>query len=243
VRGNGVELGMIVEVFSDVVCPWCAIGKRRLELALDRFEHRDEVEVTWRSFELDPGAPSLADGDLASHLASKYGMTKDQAIASQERLEAAAADEGLEFHFDRARRANTFDAHRLLHYALEVGRQDALKDRLFLAYFRDGEAISDHETLVRLAEESGLDGVKVSEILESGRYSDEVRADEAGARALGITGVPFFVIDRHFGISGAQSPESILHVLDEAWADTHAGLVVSTDASTSCDDESCALPT
>jgi predicted DsbA family dithiol-disulfide isomerase len=234
---------MIVEVFSDVVCPWCAIGKRRLEVALEGFAHRDEVEVIWRAFELDPGAPALTDGDLASHLASKYGMTKEQSLASLERLEVAAADEGLEFHLDRARRANTFDAHRLLHYALEVGRQDALKDRLFLAYFRDGEAISDHETLVRLAEESGLDGPKVHEILGSGRYTDEVRADEADARALGITGVPFFVIDRHFGISGAQSPESILHALDEAWADTHSGLVVSTDASTSCDDESCSLPT
>jgi predicted DsbA family dithiol-disulfide isomerase len=234
---------MIVEVFSDVVCPWCAIGKRRLELALERFEHRDEVEVIWRAFELDPGSPALTDGDLASHLASKYGMTKEQSLASLERLEAAAGEEGLEFHLDQARRANTFDAHRLLHYALEVDRQNALKDRLFLAYFRDGEAISDHETLVRLAEESGLEGPKAKEILESGRYTEEVRADEADARALGITGVPFFVIDRHFGISGAQSPEAILQVLDEAWADTHAGLVVSTDASTSCDDESCSLPT
>jgi predicted DsbA family dithiol-disulfide isomerase len=234
---------MIVEVFSDVVCPWCAIGKRRLEVALERFAHRDEVEVIWRAFELDPGAPALTDGDLASHLASKYAMTREQSLASLERLEAAAAEEGLEFHFDRARRANTFDAHRLLHHALEVGRQDALKERLFLAYFRDGEAISDHETLVRLAEESGLDAPKAKEILGSGRYADEVRADEADARALGITGVPFFVIDRHFGISGAQSPESILNVLDEGWADTHSGLVVSTDSSTSCDDESCSLPT
>lgn len=233
---------MEVEIFSDVVCPWCAIGKSRFEVALEGFAHRDEVEVIWRAFELDPGAPALAEVDLASHLASKYAMTKEQAVASQERLAAMAAEEGLEFHFDRARRANTFDAHRLLHHALQVGRQDALQERLFLAYFRDGESISDHATLVRLAEESGLDGTKVNEILGSGRYADEVRADEADARALGITGVPFFVIDRHFGISGAQSPESMLHVLDEAWADTHSGLVLSTDAATKCDEESCSLP-
>ena len=239
----GVAPHVNVEIFSDVVCPWCAIGKRRFEMALERFAHRDEVDVVWRSFELDPGAPALAEGDLASHLASKYGMTKEQAVVSQERLAAAAAAEGLEFHFDRARRANTFDAHRLLHYALEVGRQDALKERLLLAYFRDGEAISDHATLVRLAEETGLDGTKANEILASGRYADEVRADEADARTLCISGVPFFVIDRHFGISGAQSPESILHVLDEAWADTHSGLVVSTDAATECDEEGCSLPT
>jgi predicted DsbA family dithiol-disulfide isomerase len=232
-----------IEIFSDVVCPWCAIGKRRFEVALAAFAHRDEVDVVWRAFELDPGAPALSGGDLASHLASKYGMTKEQAVTSQERLAAMAAEEGLEFHFDRARRANTFDAHRLLHYALEVGRQDALKDRLFLAYFRDGESISDRETLVRLADESGIDGTKAKEILESGRYADEVRADEADARALGVTGVPFFVVDRHFGISGAQSPESILQVLEAAWADTHSALVISTDATTQCDEESCSVPT
>jgi len=234
---------MKVEIFSDVVCPWCAIGKRRLDTALENFAHRDEVEVVWRAFELDPGAPALAEGDLASHLAAKYGMTKEQAVVSQQRLTASAAEEGLEFHFDKAQRANTFDAHRLLHYALEVGRQDALKERLFLAYFRDGEAISDSDSLVRLAEEVGLDGSEVKEILGSDRYVDEVRADEADARALGISGVPFFVIDRRFGISGAQSPESILHVLDDAWGDSHPGLVISADTAAQCDDESCALPT
>jgi predicted DsbA family dithiol-disulfide isomerase len=233
---------MNVEIYSDVVCPWCAIGKRRFESALERFAHRDEVDVIWRAFELDPGSPVLMEGDLASHLAAKYGMTHEQAVASQERLSAIAGEEGLEFHFDRARRANTFDAHRLLHYALEVGRQDALKERLFQAYFRDGEAISDQATLVRLAEEVGLDRAKTNEVLESGRYADEVRADEADARALGITSVPFFVIDRRFGISGAQSAESILHVLEEAWADTPLGLAVSDQAAAACDDESCTLP-
>ena len=233
---------MIIEVFSDIVCPWCAIGKRRFETALGRFAHRDEVNVIWRAFELDPGAPTLAEGDLASHLASKYAMTRDQAVSSQERLTTMAAEEGLEFHFDRARRANTFDAHRLLHYTLEEGRQDTLKERLFLAYFRDGETVSDHEILVRLAEESGLDGAEAKEILGSGRYGDAVRSDEAEARALGITGVPFFMIDRRFGISGAQSPDSILHVLDQAWADTHSGFVLSADAAAKCDEESCSAP-
>jgi predicted DsbA family dithiol-disulfide isomerase len=241
-RALGFDEPMNIEIFSDVVCPWCAIGKRRFEVALERFAHSDEVNVIWRAFELDPGAPALAEGDLATHLASKYGMTKQQAVASQERLTTMAAEEGLEFHFDRARRANTFDAHRLLHHALEVGRQDALKERLFLAYLRDGEVISDHETLIRLAEESGLDGAKANEILGSERYADDVRADEADARALGVTGVPFFVIDRRFGISGAENPDSILHVLEQAWADTHSGLVLSADA-TKCDEESCSLPT
>jgi predicted DsbA family dithiol-disulfide isomerase len=238
-----LSLTVNVEIFSDVVCPWCAIGKRRFDVALERFAHRDEVEIVWRAFELDPGAPALDDYDLTSHLAAKYGMTNEQAVASQDRLAAMASEEGLEFNFGQARRANTFDAHRLLHLAREVGRQDELADRLFLAYFRDGEAISAHETLVRLAEESGLDGAYAKEILESGRYGDEVRADEADARALGVTGVPFFVIDRHFGISGAQDSDSILQVLDQAWGDTHPGLVVSADPATKCDEESCSLPT
>lgn len=235
-------MGVLVEIFSDVVCPWCAIGKRRFEVALRSFAHSDEVEVVWRAFELDPQAPTLAEGDLASHLASKYGMPVEQAIASQERLTEMGAKEGVEFHFDRARRSNTFDAHRLLHHALVAGRQDELKDRLLLAYFRDGETISDTDTLVRLAEESGLDATEAREVLQSGRYADAVRSDEAEASELGITGVPFFVIDRKYGLSGAQSPDSILQVLEQAWVETHPDLVVSTDADATCDGEVCSVP-
>jgi predicted DsbA family dithiol-disulfide isomerase len=231
---------MQVEIFSDVVCPWCAIGKRRFEAALENFDHQDEVDVHWLAFELDPSAPASSDVDVATHLAQKYGMSREQAITSQERLAELAAADGLEFHFERTRRANTFDAHRLLHYAHEVGAQDALKERLFRAYFTEGEEIADHATLVRLGTEVGLDSDKSAEVLESGRYATEVRADEAAARELGVTGVPFFVIDRRYGISGAQSPEMILQVLDEAWAKAHP-LVVSGDPGERCEDGSCPI--
>jgi predicted DsbA family dithiol-disulfide isomerase len=232
---------MKVEVFSDIVCPWCAIGKRRFEAALERFEHKDEVVVHWRAFELDPTAPSVPGGDLASYLAQKYGTTREQAVASQERLAATAALDGLEFHFDKAKRGNTFDAHRLLHYAHEVGVQDALKERLFRAYFTEGEAIGDRATLVRLGEDVGLDAAKVSELLDGDHYAREVRADEAEARQLGITGVPFFVVDRHFGISGAQSPDAILEVLDAAWARDHPLVVSSGEPGATCEGDDCAI--
>jgi predicted DsbA family dithiol-disulfide isomerase len=226
---------MQVDIFSDVVCPWCAIGKRRFEAALQGFAHAEEVDVTWRAFELDPSAPTVSDSDTASYLAEKYGMSREQAADSQEQLAAIAALEGLEFHFENTRRANTFDAHRILHYARVVGQQGALKERLFIAYFTDGEPIGDRGTLLRLATEVGLDPSEVSHVLESDQYAKEVRADELDARKLGITGVPFFVIDRHFGISGAQSPETIRHVLDEAWASTTRVRSTSEDGRTSGD--------
>jgi len=232
---------MQVEIFSDVVCPWCAIGKRRFESALARFDRADDVELRWRSFELDPGAPVTSDVNSASALAEKYHMTLDKALAAQANLTEVAASEGLEFHFDLLRRGNSFDAHRLLHYAYEVGLQDALKDRLFQAYFSDGDSIGDIDTLARLGEEVGLDRIKVAEILHSDRYAAEVRADELDARQLGIGGVPFFVVDRRFGISGAQGPDAILAVLNEAWANAHPAMTVSGSGESTCEGDNCVI--
>jgi predicted DsbA family dithiol-disulfide isomerase len=228
-----------VDIYSDVVCPWCAIGKARFESALSRFAERDEVEVRYRSFELDPGAPASSERDLAAHLAEKYGMSIEKARESQRRLTELAALDGLDFHFDRARRANTFDAHRLLHFAHEVGLEAALKARLFDAYFTEGEAIADRDTLVRLGSEVGLDALKSAEMLDSDRYAAEVRADEQMARDLGITGVPFFVIDDRYGISGAQSADFFLGALEAAWGERS---VPSDEAAGACEDEACELP-
>src|SRR5580704_10071179 len=218
-----VRTSMKVEIFSDVVCPWCAVGKRRFEDALGRFEHADEVDVVWRAYELDPGAPPRRQGDYADRLARKYGMSREQAVAANERLTAVAAVEGLDFRFDRAQPGNTFDAHRLLHYARKVGPglQDALKERLFVAYFSEGAAIGDRPTLVRLAGEVGLDPDESAAILAGDRYADEVRADESEAHELGVSGVPFFVVDGKFGIPGAQDADSILSVLERAWTKSH----------------------
>ena len=234
---------MKIEIFSDVVCPWCAIGKHRFEAALGEFSHADEVDVHWRAFELDPSAPTVPDPgvDTAAHLAAKYGMTREAAVASQEKLAAMAALDGLDFHFEKTKRGNTFDAHRLLHYAYEVGLQDELKERLFVAYFTEGALISDRATLVRLGGEIGLDEAKSAEVLDEDRYAAEVREDELEARTLGINGVPFFVIDRRYGISGAQSPAAILQVLGEAWAKSHPLTVMSDDPGLACEGDACSI--
>ncbi len=209
---------MKVEIWSDVICPWCYIGKRRLETALGRFEHRDEVEVLWRSFELDPDAPARREGSIEEHLARKYGMDRMQAKAANTRLTSLAAAEGLEYHLEAARPGNTFAAHRLLHLAAERGLQQAVQERLFRGYFTEGAAVGDPETLVHLAAEAGLDPAEARTVLEGDAYSEEVRADEQLAVDLGCEGVPFFVIDRAFGVSGAQPADLLLQALHQAWA-------------------------
>jgi predicted DsbA family dithiol-disulfide isomerase len=210
---------MKVEIWSDIVCPWCYIGKRRFEAALGRFEHGEEVDVVWRSFELDPAAPPQRERPATEHLAHKYGMSIEQAEASQRRLTDLAKAEGLEYHLDRTAGGNSFDAHRMLHLAAASGHQDALKERLLRAYFTEGEAIGRRDVLERLAAEAGLEPGEVSEALADGRFGEEVRADEHRARLLGINGVPFFAIDERYGISGAQSAELILSALEQAWSE------------------------
>jgi predicted DsbA family dithiol-disulfide isomerase len=207
-----------VEIWSDIACPWCYVGKRRFEAALERFEHRDDVKVTWRSFELDPTAPDERTGDRAERLAEKYGMSVEEARGAEQRLTGVAAGEGLPFRFDIARSGNTFDGHRLVHLAQTRGLQDEMKERLLRAYFTEGELISDHDALVRLAGEVGLDEQGVRELLAGDRYADEVRADEQAAGELGISAVPTFVVDRKLGASGAQPPEALLDLLRQGWA-------------------------
>ncbi|MBW0104653.1 DsbA family oxidoreductase [Pseudonocardia sp. KRD291] len=236
---------MKVEIWSDVVCPWCAIGRARFESALAGFAHRDEVDVRWRSFQLDPTAPREREGDRAAHLAEKYGMSIEKARGMEATMTATAAEDGLEFHFDIARDGNTFDAHRLLHLARELGGaelQDAVKGRLFRAAFTDGEPIGDPETLVRLVAEAGLDAGKARAALEDGRHADDVAEDLAQARRYGITGVPFFVIDERYGVSGAQPADALREVLDTAWAESHPLTVLTPTGRAggdACADGSC----
>ena len=208
---------MNVEIWSDIACPWCAVGKRRFEAALEQFEHRDDVTVTFRSFELDPEAPPARAGSTAEHLAEKYGTSLEQALAMNERMTETAAGDGLEFRFDLARGGNTFDAHRLLHLAAAHGRQHELKERLMRGYLGEGELMSDHAALTRLALEAGLPEDEVRDTLATDRFADAVREDEATARGLGISAVPFFVIDRRFGLAGAQPPDVIAEGLRRAW--------------------------
>jgi len=207
----------IVEIWSDVVCPWCYLGKRRFENALSRFEHRDDVEVVWRSFELDPNAGPSSDAPAAERLAAKYGMSAEEAKANHDRLTALAAADGLEYHLDRTRGGNTFDAHRLIQLGKARGIQDAVKERLMRGYFTETVAIDDRETLITLAAEAGLDADEARAVLASDDYADAVRSDEELARRIGINGVPFFVLGRRYGVSGAQEADVLLEALDKSW--------------------------
>jgi predicted DsbA family dithiol-disulfide isomerase len=206
-----------VEIWSDIACPWCYVGKRRFEAALDGFAHRDAVTVTWRSFELDPNAPRTHHEPALQLLARKYGVSVPQAQAMNQRLTETAAGEGLVFRLEDVRVGNTFDAHRLLHSAAEHGLREAMSERLFAAYLSEGAALGDADTLVRLAVEVGLDDADTRRMLESDRYADAVRADEAEAAALGVTGVPMFVLNRRYGVSGAQPASVLQSALQQAW--------------------------
>lgn len=207
---------MQIEIWSDVICPWCYIGKRRFEKALSEFEHRDGVNVIWRSFELDPRAPQQHPGTLDEMLARKYGVSPQQAQAMNARVTALARDVGLEYRLSEARPGNTLDAHRLLHFAASKQLGDRATERIMHAYFCEGLAVGDPAQLARLAPEFGIDEQEAQALLESDAYLEAVRADEARAAELGITGVPFFVFDGKSGISGAQPIEVFVEALRQA---------------------------
>ena len=204
---------MHVEIWSDIACPWCYVGKRRFEAALEWFGGSEDVEVRWRSFELDPSAPPARERSGAEHLAEKYGMSVDEARARQQHLRDMAAGDGLDMRFDRTRGGNTFDGHRVLWLAAEHGLQTEMKERLMRAHHTEGELVSDHDTLVRLAAEVGLPEEETRAMLASDRFADAVRDDEATARGFGINAVPTFVVDRRVAVSGAQPPEVLLELL------------------------------
>jgi predicted DsbA family dithiol-disulfide isomerase len=210
-----------VQIWSDIACPWCYVGKRRLEAALARFEHREQVSISWRAFELDPAAPRVRDTSTsyAERLGAKYGRSVAQAQGMIDSMTETAARDGLEFRFDRVQSGNTFDAHRLHHFAAERGLGDAAKERLLRAYMTEGEAIGEPEVLVRLGADIGLDADAVRAMLASDAFKDEVRGDERAAQQLGIRGVPFFVFDGRYGVSGAQPADVLLGVLEKVWAE------------------------
>lgn len=224
---------MRIDIWTDIVCPYCYLGRRRFEQSLERFEHRDEVEVQWHSFELDRNAERVSQHDLPGLIAAKYGTSREEAVAQHEVLAAQAAELGLELNWQSARYGNTFDAHRLVHLAADVGGGELAgraHARLLQAYFVEGRAIGERDTLVAIGSdlgshlgspagsEGGLDADAVRSMLDSDDYGNHVRSDEATAKMLGITGVPFFVLDRRYGVSGAQSAEVFDQALAQAWA-------------------------
>ena len=234
---------MKIEIWSDVACPWCYVGKRRFEAAVAEFEHRDALEIVWRSFELDPTAPRRHDEPAPVLLARKYRVPLAQAVAMNARLTSEARKEGLDVNLGGIVVGNTFDAHRLIHLAAGLGMRQAMVERLFKAYFTDNESLGDHEVLVRLAAETGLPAARVRAMLASDELADAVRADEARAHALGVSGVPFFAIDERYGLSGAQSPDVILAALRQAWAESRPRALtpVGDAKADGCTDESCTI--
>lgn len=207
---------MKIEIWSDFVCPFCYLGERRFELGLEQFEGKEEVEVSFRSFQLDPSAVSAEGKSIDELIAHKYGISVAQAKANNDNIVSAAAAVGLHYDFDHLKHNNTGKAHEIAKFALEKGLEKSLVDRFFKAYFEEGTDIGDVNALVALAASIGLDPVETAEVLKEGRYTQAVKDDQAQAAALGITGVPFFVIDGRYGVSGAQSPEHFLMALREA---------------------------
>jgi predicted DsbA family dithiol-disulfide isomerase len=231
---------MKIEIWSDVVCPWCYVGKRHLEQALAGFPRAGEVEIEWKSYELDPEAPLQRPGTYSDRLATKYGTSVAEARARMARIVTIGAAAGIDFRFDDARPGNTFDAHRLLHLAATAGVQDELKERFFAATFVEGRPIGDRETLVSLAVEVGVAEADARRVLETRDYAQDVRDDEVEAMEMGVQGVPFFVIDRRYAVSGAQPAAVLLESLERAWLDRSPVEIVG-GGDDLCDDDTCEL--
>ena len=211
---------MIIDIWSDVVCPWCFIGKRRLEKALALFEHRDQATTRHRAFQLQPDITSTVD--TKSYLAQKYQMAQEQVEQMQANVCAIADGEGLCYNLDGTLSGNTFDAHRLLLWSAEIGKQDALLEAMYSAYFEKSQPLFSREDLIAVCSQVGISATEVNEFLSSDKFSQEVIADRALATQLGATGVPFFVVDMKYGISGAQPLEAFTQTLETAWQEAHA---------------------
>jgi len=210
---------MKIEIWSDFVCPFCYIGKRKLEIALEKFKYKDEVELVFRSFELDHSSKKQSSENINEIIAKKYGISVEQAKASNVQILEQAKEVGLNYNFDKMIPTNSFDAHRLSHYAKEEGKMNEMSERILKAYFVESLNISDHKVLAECAKEVGLDYKKALEVLESNQYSSQVREDEIAASKREISGVPYFVFDNKYSVSGARSSQQFLEVLDKVKKD------------------------
>ncbi|GAA3909830.1 DsbA family oxidoreductase [Streptomyces gulbargensis] len=234
---------MRVEIWSDIACPWCYIGKARFEKGLVAFAHRDEVEVVHRSFELDPNRAKGDTAPVLEMLATKYGRTLEEARAMEEHVASNARSEGLGYRTEGRDHGNTFDIHRLLHLARDRGRQNELLDLAYRANFAEERSVFDPETLVALGVEAGLEEAEVRSVLaDESAYADAVRADEREAAELGANGVPFFVLDRRYGVSGGQPAEVFTQALEQAWQGRALQPVGGGDAEACGPDGACAVP-
>lgn len=239
---------MKIEVWSDFVCPFCYIGKRRLETALSQFPHKDQVEIEFKSFELDPNSPKYSGKSMHEVLAHKYGMSLEQAKQTTEGIKQQAAVIGLTFNFDNMKPGNTFDAHRLAKFAKTKGKEREITEKLLHGYFTESIDLGDIDTLTEIAESIGLDRQEAHSVLQDKTaYANDVRIDEATAKQYGISGVPYFIINQKYAISGAQPTETFANALQKVWEEESAtpklqSLTIDNSEGASCTDESCGIP-
>lgn len=239
---------MKIEIWSDFVCPFCYIGKRRLEMALEQFPNRDQVKIEFKSFELDPNAPKYSDKHINEALAAKYGMSVEDARRTNEGLKQQAATVGLTFNFDNMKPTNTFDAHRLAKFAKTVGKEAELTEKLLAAYFTESKNVGDHETLLDIAEAAGLDRQEALNVLQDEKaFANDVRIDQAIAQQYGIRGVPFFIINQKYAISGAQPTETFVGALQKVWEEENTKPILQDLSAEGgegavCTDEGCVVP-
>jgi predicted DsbA family dithiol-disulfide isomerase len=237
-----MENKMKVEIWSDIMCPFCYIGKRKFESALGQFQHRDNVEIVWRSFQLDPTVQPQDGKDVYTYLAERRGQSRDWSVKMHQSVVAMAKEVGLEYNFDKAKITNSYDAHRVIQLAKQHGLGDAMEERLFKAYFTEGEQIADHQTLARLAAEVGIRKEDVINALAQGSYNDAVARDIQEAQQIGVNGVPFFVLDRRYAVSGAQDPAAFLGALQKAfedWQTNNTDIVADTAEGAACSVDGC----
>ncbi len=233
---------MKVDIWSDIACPFCYIGKAQFELALNDFAHKDKIEIRYHSFELDPTLPRDYDGNIHDMLAKKLGKSLEEAKQMNAGVSEQASRYDLKYDLDSLVVTRTEDAHRLTHFAANKGKQIEMVDRLYKAYFSEGKHVGDHEVLAGLAADVGLDKGEALKVLEDGAYSQEVSADVNQARQLGISGVPFYVVNQKYGVSGAQGEAVFLEVLQKAWHEQHPLEIVGSEGAATCADGVCAPP-
>lgn len=228
---------MKIEIWSDVMCPFCYIGKRNFETALEQFSNKNGIEVEWKSFQLDPSLPEVQDSNYTDYLMVSKGLGRPQVEGMLNNVTQMAKGVGLEYDFDRAVMVNSFKAHRVLQLAKTRGLGDAAEERLFRAFFTEGRNIADDDTLLELGKEAGLNETEIRSSLSDERYSDMVRQDIQEARAIGVTGVPFFVFNRKYAVSGAQPPRAFLQTLEKAyteWREANPEIKIEVTKGQSC---------
>jgi predicted DsbA family dithiol-disulfide isomerase len=233
---------MKIEIWSDFACPFCYIGKTRFEQALNEFKHKNKVEVTYKAYQLNPDAPTKMTKNAYETFAEGHGMTKEQAKQRFDMFTQNAKSVGLEYRYDIIQMTNTFDAHRLAKWANQLNKEDEVTQRFMKAYFTEGKNLADHDTLISLVSELGLDSEKAKQILKTSDYSEEVYNQIQEARQIGVSGVPFFVLNRKYGISGAQQKEYFKQALEQIWKEENPlEILQEQDESQACDHDECGI--